>query len=141
MPEIPAGLRYTSDHVWVRRVADGRVRIGVTDFAQQSLGNVAEVTPPRAGDAIEAGAACGGIRSVESVSDLIAPVTGTTRVSNGNLAGQPDLVNFDPYGDGWIFEADVAPGLLDEQFATLLDSCVYRVLTGSLFSCGQLCLL
>jgi glycine cleavage system H protein len=130
MREIPADLRYTSDHVWVRRVADGQVRVGVTDFAQQSLGDVAEVTPPRAGDAIEAGAACGDIESVKSVSDLIAPVTGTARASNANLVDQPELVNSDPYGDGWIFDADVAPASLDGQLATLLDACVYRALTG-----------
>lgn len=131
MPEIPADLRYTSDHVWVRRVADGQVRVGVTDFAQQSLGDVVEVTPPRAGDTIDAGAACGDIESVKSVSDLIAPVTGTVRASNGNLADQPELVNSDPYGDGWMFDAEVAPALLGEQLATLLDADVYRALTGA----------
>ena len=130
MPEIPAGLRYTSDHVWVRRVADGRVRVGVTDFAQQSLGDVVEVTPPGAGDVIEAGAACGDIESVKSVSDLIAPVTGTVSASNGNLAGQPELVNADPYGEGWMFDVEVGPASLDEQFVTLLDADVYRALTG-----------
>lgn len=71
----------------------------MTDFAQRSLGDVVEVTPPGAGDAVEAGAACGDIESVKSVSDLIAPVTGTVRASNGKLAGQPELVNSDPYGD------------------------------------------
>jgi glycine cleavage system H protein len=130
MPEIPAGLRYTSDHVWVRRVADGRVRVGVTDFAQQSLGDVVEVTPPGAGDVIEAGAACGDIESVKSVSDLIAPVTGTVSASNGKLAGQPELVNADPYGEGWMFDVEVGPASLDEQFVTLLDADVYRALTG-----------
>ena len=130
MPEIPAGLRYTSDHVWVRRVADGRVRVGVTDFAQQSLGDVVEVTPPGAGHVIEAGAACGDIESVKSVSDLIAPVTGTVSASNGNLAGQPELVNADPYGEGWMFDVEASPASLDEQFVTLLDADVYRALTG-----------
>ena len=130
MPEIPADLRYTSDHVWVRRVAEGQVRVGLTDFAQRSLGDVVEVTPPRAGDAVEAGAACGDIESVKSVSDLIAPVTGTVRASNGKLADQPELVNSDPYGDGWMFDAEVAPALLDEQLVTLLDADVYRALTG-----------
>lgn len=131
MPEIPASLRYTSDHMWVRRVADGQVRVGVTDFAQQSLGDVVEVTPPGAGDVIEAGAACGDIESVKSVSDLVAPVTGTVRASNGNLADQPELVNSDPYGEGWMFDVEVGPALLDEQLVTLLDADVYRALTGA----------
>lgn len=64
------------------------------------------------------------------MSDLIAPVTGTVRASNGKLAGQPELVNSDPYGDGWMFDAEVAPALLDEQLVTLLDADVYRALTG-----------
>ena len=131
MPEIPAGLRYTSDHMWVRRVADGQVRVGVTDFAQHALGDVVEVTPPAAGDAIEAGAPCGDIETVKSVSDLVAPVTGTVRASNENLASEPELVNSDPYNDGWMFEVEVAPALLDEQLVTLLDADVYRALTGA----------
>lgn len=130
MPEIPAGLLYTSDHVWVRRLADGQVRVGVTDFAQRSLGDVVEVAPPGPGDAVEAGAPCGDIESVKSVSDLIAPVTGTVRASNRNLADQPELVNSDPYGEGWIFDVEVVPALLDEQLVPLLDADVYRALTG-----------
>jgi glycine cleavage system H protein len=130
MPEIPADLRYTSDHMWVRRVAEGQVRVGVTDFAQRSLGDVVEVTPPQAGDAIEVGAACGDIESVKSVNDLIAPVAGTVLASNAKLAEQPGLVNADPYGDGWLFDAAAASALLDEQLATLLDADVYRALTG-----------
>jgi len=101
----------------------------VTSFAQQSLGDVVEVTPPRAGDAIEAGAACGDIESVKSVSDLIAPVTGTVLAVNDKLAGQPELVNSDPYGDGWMFDAEAAPAVLDEQLAMLLDADAYRALT------------
>jgi glycine cleavage system H protein len=129
MPEIPAGLRYTSDHLWVRRVTDGQVRVGVTDFAQQSLGDVAEVTLPQPGDAIAADAACGDIGSVKSVSDLIAPVTGTVSASNEALAAQPELVNSDPYGGGWMFDAEAATAPLDQQLATLLDADVYRSLT------------
>jgi glycine cleavage system H protein len=79
---------------------------------------------------IEAGAACGDIESVKSVSDLIAPVTGTVSASNGNLAGQPELVNADPYGEGWMFDVEASPASLDEQFVTLLDADVYRALTG-----------
>src|SRR5215472_13276152 len=78
MPDIPADLRYSKDHLWARPGAEvGLVRVGVTDFAQQSLGDVIDVSLPRPGDTVKAGEACGDIESVKSVSDLIAPVTGT----------------------------------------------------------------
>jgi hypothetical protein len=79
MSDTPSDLRYSTDHLWVRPGADGLVRVGVTDFAQQSLGDVVAVSPPKPGDTVTAGQACGDIESVKSVSDLIAPVTGTAR--------------------------------------------------------------
>jgi glycine cleavage system H protein len=132
MPEVPADLKYTTDHLWVRPV-DGtsRVRAGVTDFAQQSLGDVVDVSPPRVGDAITAGEACGDIESVKSASDLIAPVTGTVAERNDDLAGAPELVNTDPYGQGWMFETEIDPATLDRQLASLLDAGGYRDLTGA----------
>ena len=132
MPEIPADLRYSPDHLWVRSVdGAGRVRAGVTDFAQQSLGDVVDVTPPRPGDTITAGQACGDIESVKSVSDLIAPVTGTVRARNDGLARAPEVINTDPYSAGWIFEADVDPAILHTQLADLMDASAYRTLTGA----------
>jgi glycine cleavage system H protein len=132
MPEIPADLKYSADHLWIRVVdGTGLVRAGVTDFAQQSLGDVVEVTPPRAGDSITAGDACGDIESVKSVSDLIAPITGTVRDRNDDLAQAPEVVNSDPYGQGWIFEAEIDPATLDRQLAGLLDPGAYRDLTGA----------
>jgi glycine cleavage system H protein len=132
MPEIPADLRYSTDHLWVRPV-DGTilVRAGVTDFARQSLGDVVEVTPPGAGDTITAGEACGDIESVKSVSDLIAPVTGTVRDRNDELTRTPELVNTDPYGQGWLFEAEIDPAALDRQLAALMDAGAYRALAGA----------
>jgi glycine cleavage system H protein len=132
MPEIPADLKYSADHLWIRLV-DGtsRVRAGVTDFAQQSLGDVVEVTPPRAGDSITAGDACGDIESVKSVSDLIAPITGTVRDRNDDLAETPEVVNSDPYGRGWIFDAEIDPATLDRQLGGLMDAGAYRELTGA----------
>ena len=132
MPEIPADLKYSTDHLWIR-VVDGTsmVRAGVTDFAQQSLGDVVDVTPPKPGDSITAGEPCGDIESVKSVSDLIAPVTGTVRDRNGDLAQAPEVINSDPYGQGWIFEAEVDPATLDRQLAGLLDAGAYRDLTGA----------
>src|SRR5215470_10577492 len=107
MPDIPADLRYSKDHLWARPGAGaGLIRVGVTDFAQQSIGDVIDVSLPSPGDTVKAGEACGDIESVKSVSDLIAPVTGTVRTCNDDLAGAPELVNADPYGQGWMFEVE-----------------------------------
>lgn len=132
MPDIPADLKYSQDHLWVRPV-DGTsvVRAGVTGFAQQSLGDVVEVTLPGPGDSITAGEACGDIESVKSVSDLIAPVTGTVRARNDELARTPELVNTDPYGQGWLFEAEIDPATLDRQLAALMDAGAYHDLAGT----------
>ena len=91
------------------------MRIGVTDFAQQSLGDVVDVTLPEPGDTVDAGEACGDIESVKSVSDLVTPITGTVRARNDDLTDAPDLVNTDPYGQGWMFEIDTDPATLDQQ--------------------------
>jgi len=131
MSDIPADLRYSTDHLWVRPGADGLVRVGVTDFAQQSLGDVVDVSPPKPGDAVMAGEACGDIESVKSVSDLIAPVTGTAVARNEDLAEAPDLVNTDPYGQGWLFEIQSDPASLGQQLAALLDAGAYHSLVGA----------
>jgi glycine cleavage system H protein len=131
MSDIPADLRYSSDHLWVRPGAGGLVRVGVTDFAQQSLGDVVDVSPPKPGDTVTAGQACGDIESVKSVSDLIAPVTGTARGRNEDLAEAPDLVNTDPYGQGWLFEIESDPATVGQQLAALMDAGAYRDLVGT----------
>jgi glycine cleavage system H protein len=131
MSDIPADLRYSKDHLWVRPdAASGLVRSGVTDFAQQALGDVVAVSPPRPGERVTAGEACGDIESTKSVNDLIAPVTGTVRAANKDLASAPELVNADPYGQGWMFDLEVDPSSLGGQLATLLDAGAYRELTG-----------
>ena len=132
MSDIPADLRYSKDHLWARPDAGtGLVRVGVTDFAQQSLGDVVDVTLPRPGDTVKADGACGDIESVKSVSDLIAPVTGTVRTRNDDLASAPELVNTDPYGQGWMFQAEIDPSALDEQLASLMDAGAYRSMAGA----------
>ena len=132
MPETPADLKYSTDHMWVRPAGGtSLVRAGVTDFAQRSLGDVVEVTLPRPGNTITAGEVCGDIESVKSVSDLIAPVTGTIRASNDDLARTPELINADPYGHGWLFEAEIDPAALDGQLAALMDAGAYRDLAGA----------
>lgn len=131
MPEIPDGLRYSEDHLWVRADAStGLARVGLTDFAQQSLGDVVEVTPPRPGETITAGEACGDVESTKSVSDLIAPVSGTVRARNDDLTRTPELVNTDPYGQGWMFETETDVSTLTQQLASLRDPGAYRELTG-----------
>ena len=130
MSDFPADLRYSTDHLWVRPGAGGLVRVGVTDFAQQSLGDVVDVSPPRPGDTVTAGQACGDIESVKSLSDLIAPVTGTVRAINDDLTRKPEVVNADPYGQGWLFDVDIDPATLTRQLASLLDAGAYRELAG-----------
>jgi glycine cleavage system H protein len=132
VPDIPADLKYSQDHLWARPGAEGGpVRIGLTDFAQQSLGDVVDISLPRLDETITAGTGCGDIESVKSVSDLVAPVTGTVRTRNDELADAPELVNSDPYGRGWMFEIDVDPTTLSKQFDVLLDASAYRDLTGA----------
>jgi glycine cleavage system H protein len=132
MTDIPADLMYNGDHLWARVLADGStVRVGVTDFAQQSLGDVVDVTSPRPGETVKAGQPCGDIESTKSVNDLVAPVTGTVRARHDELADSPDLVNSDPYGEGWIFEVETDPATLDKQFAALMDARAYSAMVGA----------
>jgi glycine cleavage system H protein len=130
--DIPADLRYSQDHLWVRPdPGAGLVRVGVTDFAQRSLGDVVEVTLPSLGETIKTGQACGDIESVKSVNDLVAPVAGAVRARNEDLAGRPEVVNTDPYGQGWMFEVEIDPSTLDQQLASLMDADAYRRMAGA----------
>ena len=132
MHNIPADLKYGHDHLWARPSAEsGLVRVGVTDFAQESLGDIVDISLPRLGESTTAGESCGDIESVKSVSDLVAPVTGTVQARNDELAGAPELVNSDPYGRGWMFEIQADPATLSEQLDSLLDADAYRKLTGA----------
>ena len=127
MTDAPADLRYSSDHLWVRLDADASlVRTGVTDFAQQALGDVVDITLPRPGTTVTAGEACGDIESTKSVNDLIAPITGTGRTRNDDLTRTPEIVNTNPYGQGWMFEVEVDPSTLSQQLASLMDARAYR---------------
>ncbi|MFD0481028.1 glycine cleavage system protein GcvH [Kineococcus sp. GCM10028916] len=123
MSNVPADLRYTSEHEWVRVEADGTVRVGITDHAQDALGDVVYVSLPAEGETVAAGGACGEVESTKSVSEITAPVSGTVSGHNPGLETRPDLVNTDPYGDGWMFTitpSDVAQveGLLDAEAYT-----------------------
>ena len=105
----PDDLRYTSEHEWVRSPGenDGAVRVGITDFAQEALGDIVYVSLPDVGSEVEQGSPVGELESTKSVSDLYAPVGGKVVARNETLDATPELVNSDPYGAGWLFE--VAP--------------------------------
>jgi len=124
--EIPPDLRYTSDHEWTRPGASNVVRVGITDYAQGSLGDIVFVTVSSIGESVAAGEAFGEVESTKSVSDLFAPVAGTVVRRNEMLDEHPELVNADPYGDGWIAEIEVSQSsVLD----SLLDAEAYRAVT------------
>jgi glycine cleavage system H protein len=121
---IPEDLRYSREHEWVRLVGD-TARIGISDFAQDSLGDVVFVQPPEVGLDVVANASVGEIESTKSVSEIYTPVTGVVRSVNEALVEQPELVNQDPYGAGWMFEVQCAePSEVD----ALLDAHGYRQL-------------
>jgi glycine cleavage system H protein len=102
----PEDLKYTSEHEWVRSPgeADGSVRIGITDYAQDALGDIVYVSLPEVGTDLEEGAAVGELESTKSVSDVYAPLAGSVVARNEALDATPELVNSDPYGEGWLFE-------------------------------------
>jgi glycine cleavage system H protein len=121
--EYPADLRYTAEHEWVRATGDGLARVGITAFAQDALGDVVYVSLPAVGDSVRAGDSCGEVESTKSVSDLYAPLTGDVTAVNEALDARPELVNTDPYGDGWMYELRLQdPGALD----SLLDHAGYQ---------------
>lgn len=118
---VPEDLRYSREHEWVR--VDGTsARVGITDFAQDSLGDVVYVQVPDVGTDVIAGASICEIESTKSVSDVYAPLTGAVRAVNETLADQPEQLNSDPYGDGWIFELELAD---PDELDALMDSSAY----------------
>jgi glycine cleavage system H protein len=121
--EYPEDLRYTAEHEWVRTADGGVVRVGITSFAQDALGDVVYVSLPTVGDSMAAGDACGEVESTKSVSDLYAPLAGEVTAVNEALDATPELVNTDPYGEGWMYELRVEdPAALEG----LLDQSTYR---------------
>jgi glycine cleavage system H protein len=123
--EFPEELRYTKEHEWVRDEGGGRVRIGITDYAQDALGDVVYVDVPEVGTTVTANQAFSEVESTKSVSDVYAPVSGTVSERNALLQERPELVNQQPYGDGWIAVLEISdPSELD----VLLDAPGYRAL-------------
>ena len=126
MSEIPPDLHYTAEHEWIRRTGDGTVRVGITDFAQDALGDVVFVRLPDVGSDLSSGDAFGEVESTKSVSDLYAPVTAKVVAVNEDLEASPELVNSDPYGGGWLIELQVDAEALEKGFEELLDAETYR---------------
>ncbi|MFC7622179.1 glycine cleavage system protein GcvH [Microlunatus sp. GCM10028923] len=126
MPTFPEDLKYSTEHEWVRTGNSSTVRVGITDFAAEQLGDIVYVSLPEVGATVAAGDACGELDSTKSVSDVFAPVSGVVSAVNQSLDGAPELLNTDPYGDGWLFEVEVAS---DNELDDLLDADAYAELT------------
>jgi glycine cleavage system H protein len=122
--QVPQELRYSSDHEWVSTIGS-RVRVGITDYAQDALGDVVYVQVPTVGGSVAAGDSFGEVESTKSVSDVYAPVSGTIVAVNDALAEQPELLNQDPYGAGWLCEIEMGD---PTQLDSLLDAAAYQAL-------------
>ena len=126
----PDDLKYTAEHEWLRTPGEaaGSVRIGITDYAQDALGDIVYVQLPELGETVTAGAAVGELESTKSVSDVYAPVTGKVVARNDALDATPELVNTDPYGAGWLFEVAVEDA---DATVEVLDAAAYEQLVAS----------
>ena len=123
MSNVPAGLRYMKSHEWARLEPDGTITIGISDHAQQALGDLVFAEVPEAGRRVTAGEACAVVESVKAASDVYSPVSGEVVAGNADLGGTPELINQDPYGAGWLMR--IRPD--DKtQFAAMLDAKSYE---------------
>lgn len=123
---IPEDLRYSSDHEWIRLEDGNRARVGITDYAQDALGDIVFVDLPTVGSDVTAGQSISEVESTKSVSDIYAPVGGTVVEINEDLNDEPEKLNTDPYGDGWIFVVEVAD---ESALGDLIDAAAYAELT------------
>jgi glycine cleavage system H protein len=126
MSNVPADLKYTKSHEWVRTLADGSVEIGITDHAQHALGDLVFVEVPDAGRALKAGEACAVVESVKAASDVYAPLSGQVTAGNAKLTAEPETINTQPYGEGWLMRLKPAAGAL--AAAELLSPADYQKL-------------
>jgi glycine cleavage system H protein len=124
MSNVPADLKYTKSHEWVRTLADGTVEVGISDHAQHALGDLVFVEVPEAGRAVKAGEPCAVVESVKAASDVYAPLTGEVTAGNPRLSDEPETVNTDPYGEGWLMRLRPAPGAL--AAAALMSAADYQ---------------
>ncbi|MDX2187856.1 MAG: glycine cleavage system protein GcvH [Opitutaceae bacterium] len=127
MSQVPAELKYTKSHEWVRAESDGTVTIGITDYAQSSLGDITFVQTPKVGANLAAGEVFGVVESVKAASDLYAPISGTVVAVNKALDSGPEVVNQAPYGDGWMLKLKPADA---SSVSALMDSAAYSKAIG-----------
>ncbi len=125
MTSVPDDLLFTAEHEWIATTGDGTVRFGITDYAQDSLGDIVYVDLPKVGQALTAGQPCGEVESTKSVSEIYAPVSGAVIAVNDVLANAPGTVNAQPYGNGWMVEVRTSSDV-DKP----LDAAAYRALIG-----------
>ena len=125
MSKVPADLKYTKTHEWLRALPDGSVEMGITDHAQHALGDLVFVEVPEVGRAVKAGEPCAVVESVKAASDVYSPITGEVTAGNPKLAGEPETVNTDPYGGGWLMRVRPAAGALPTE---LMSSAEYEKL-------------
>jgi len=123
MSKVPEELKYTKDHEWVRDNGDGTVTVGITDHAQEALGDLVFVEVPEAGKQVAKGDACAVVESVKAASDVYGPLDGEVTETNDTLGDAPETINEDPYGDGWIFKLRIAD---PTALAALLDADAYN---------------
>ena len=126
MSKVPDNLRYTKEHEWVQEITPTKFRIGITDFAQAALGDIVYSQLPKADAVVTANSVCGEVESTKSVSEIYAPISGKVVTINNKLDSNPETINSDPYGDGWIAEIEVLGDKLSE---TLLSAREYEDLT------------
>lgn len=124
MSEVKLFAKYNKEHLWARKMPDGSYKIGITDYAQDQLGDVNYIDLPEEDDAIEAGVSLGSIESGKAVSDLVAPVSGTVTAVNEAAIDEPGLVNSSPYDAGWLLQ--IEPSDWDAEYAGLLDASAYK---------------
>jgi glycine cleavage system H protein len=127
MSNVPADLRYAKSHEWVKLDSDGTATVGITDYAQNSLGDITYVQLPKVGATLKAGETFGVVESVKAASDLYSPVSGTVVAVNGSLDSAPETVNTAPYSEGWILKLKVTDA---NSAATLMDAASYAKSVG-----------
>ena len=126
MSLVPENLRYTKEHEWVSELSPTKFRVGITDYAQSALGDIVYIQLPKSGSEVKANSVCGEVESTKSVSEIFAPISGKVVAVNNNLDSNPETINSDPYGAGWIVEIEISATKLEE---TLLSPQEYQKLT------------
>ncbi len=128
MSDFPEDLKYSPEHEWVRGGNESTVRVGITEYAADQLGDIVFASLPTVGESVSAGDACGELESTKSVSDIFCPVAGVISAVNATLEASPETINTDPYGDGWLFELDLDEGA---DLEDLLDADAYAEQLGA----------